>query len=397
MRRRFLILLFLFLQAPLRAQEPDPQYVALTEAVTRLCGQKLTGGNRVEYTKSGEEYLAWLLEDIAEARESIDMEFYWFDKDSSSAVLTDTLLKKVQEGVRVRLLMDNLVVPFAPELHYERLRQGGIDIRYVHDFRRMGILKSFGRIIGLRDHRKLVVIDNRIVYTGGMNICDAAIYDWTDMEVRIEGPVAAVLHATMADEWVASGGEPFDVPLPEANTSYIHVQAFTSKREASAEALFLEAIGSAKEYFYAQTPYLSPPDPILNALKEAAGRGVDVRLMLPFACDHGFMNELTRDYFEELLEAGIGVSLYGEGYDHSKTFVSDGFLTCISTINLDKRSFHINQEVGVFIFDQDVAEEFTKRFLEQEAFCGQPKPGENVRRGIHKPYRAFLRAISPLL
>lgn len=386
---------FLFL-IPLRAQEPDPQYKALTDTVTRLCGQVLTGGNRIEYTKSGEEFLAWLLEDVESARETIDLEYYWFDKDSAATVLTDALLKKVQEGVKVRLLMDNLVMPTAPKFHYNRLREAGLDIRYVHNFRHTGVFKTLWGIVGERDHRKLVVIDSHIAYTGGMNICNE-IFDWADTQARVEGPVAAAIRRTFADDWAISGGEPFEVIEPAQNPSYVHMQAFATDRKHAPDALYIAALDSAKEYFYAQTPYFSPPKGVLDALKAAADRGVDVRLLLPERSDHGFMNELSRDYFEELLAAGISVSLYGGAYDHSKIFVSDSFLTCVSTLNLDKRSFHINREMGILIFDQDVAEDVTASFLAQEAECYSVKEGESVGRGIHKPYRVFLRAISPLL
>ena len=322
--------------------------------------------------------------DIVSAQSSIDLEYYWFSTDSVGRVIRDTLVKKLGEGVRVRVLFDNLITPTAPAAYYDVLRKAGAEVRYVHEFDKMGPFRSIGAIFSMRDHRKIAVIDNRIAYTGGMNLCMHSI-KWGDTQVRVEGPAAAVLLSTLYP----------DTDIPEAEGP-AQVQVITSEKGASMEGFYLDALREAKEYFYIQTPYFCPPEAILAEMKAASARGVDVRLLLPERSDWGFMNELSRDYFEQLLSAGISVFLFTEKYDHSKAFVSDGNLTCVGTMNLDKRSFHINKEVALFVYDASFAQEYTRHFLELQEHSYRVQPGEGVARGIHKPYRAFLHALDPL-
>lgn len=343
-----------------------------------------SGGNRLRVIRDGNEFLTSLVEDILSARESVDLECYWFSTDSAGRVVRDALVKRAREGIRVRLLFDNLVTPAAPVAFYDALRKAGAEVQLVHDFEKIGPFRSVGSIFSMRDHRKIIVIDSRIAYTGGMNLCMESV-QWADTQVRVEGPAAAALLSTFRP----------DTAVPAADGP-VQVRVITSEKEASAEDLYIRALRSAQEYFYLQTPYFCPPEAILAEIKAASARGVDVRLLLPERSDWGFMNALSRDYFEELLAAGVSVCLFTEKYDHTKAFVSDGNFTCIGTINLDKRSFHINKEVALFVFDEPFAREYTRHFLQQQERSYPVQAGESIARGIHKPYRAFLRLLSPL-
>lgn len=353
------------------------------------------GGNRMHTMYRGEEYLAMLLEDMARAKESINIEYYWLDTDKSGRAVCRMLVQKAQEGVTVRLLMENMVVPFAQEKYYQSLKKYGVQLLYVHNLERMGIFKSFGSILGMRDHRKIVVIDERIAYTGGMNFCDQAVYDWHDTQVRVEGPIAGYLLQCMEQSWEIAGGSPFPVQVKQADGP-ARMQVVTSEKGASMNHIYIKALEEAQEYFYIQTPYFCPPENILQAIKDASRRGVDVRILLPEKSDWGFMNELSRDYFDQLLAAGIEVSLFGGAYDHSKSFVCDGKLTYVGSANLDKRSFHLNREVGLLIDDNAIAREYTRHFEELEAVSIHPVFGESAARGIHGPYRKFLHHLDPL-
>lgn len=351
-----------------------------------LWGQEYpcNGGNRYQVFRSGEDYLNALLEDIGHARTSVDMEYYWFSNDSIGRMVSDVLIQKAKAGVRVRLILDNLITPFAPTIFYNRMRDAGADIRFVHELEKMGPFSSVGAIFSMRDHRKIVVIDGRIAYTGGMNICRES-YIWKDTQVRVEGPVASSLLSTFQP----------GVSVPEASGP-VRMQVMTSEKSASLEDYYVRVLDAAQERFYVQTPYFCPPERILQAMKAAAARGVDVRVLLPERCDWGFMNELSRDHFEDLLKAGISVSLNGGVYDHSKIFICDDALTCVGTLNMDKRSFHINREVVVLFHDEAATRDFSRRFLELEAASYRVQAGESIAHGIHKPYRAFLRALDPL-
>ena len=343
-----------------------------------------TGGNELKVIRSGQEFITSLVEDISSARESIDLEYYWFSTDSAGLVVRDALVAKAREGIRVRVLFDNLITPSASVAFYDVLRKAGAEVRYVHEFDKMGPFSAIGSIFSMRDHRKIAVIDRWIGYTGGMNLCMHSI-KWADTQVRVEGPAAAALLETLHP-----GTE---IPVKEGA---VQVQVITSEKGASAEELYLRALRDAREYFYIQTPYFCPPEAIVAEMKAASARGVDVRLLLPERSDWGFMNELSRDYFEEMLSAGIQIFLFEEKYDHTKAFVSDGNFTCIGSINLDKRSFFINKEVALLIYDVPFAREYTRHFLQQEELSYRVQPGESVAKGIHKPYRAFLHALDPL-
>ena len=361
-----------------------------------LWGQEgFVGGNCMRTIYSGEEYLEMLLADMAQAKESINIEYYWLDTDKSGRAVCRMLVQKAREGVTVRLLMENMVVPFAREKYYQSLKKYGVQLCYVHNLERMGIFKSFGSVLGMRDHRKIVVIDEYIAYTGGMNFCDQAVYDWHDTQVRVEGPIAGYLLQCMEQSWEIAGGSPFPVQVKQADGP-ARMRVVTSEKGASMDHIYLKALEEAQDYFYIQTPYFCPPENILQALKDASRRGVDVRILLPERSDWGFMNELSRDYFDQLLAAGIEVALFGGAYDHSKSFVCDGKLTYVGTLNMDKRSFCLNREVGLLVDDLDVAREYTTHFEKLEAVSSHPVLGESVARGIHGPYRKFLHHLDPL-
>ena len=397
MKRLLILCVLLLWPLGLRAQEVGERYAELSALTEEISGFGAVGGNRLRSTGDGGEYLEWLLEDIRSARESVNIEYYWFDDDDVGKILRQELLCKAAEGVKVRVLMDNLVTPSALESFYEKMRRGGVEVLYVHNLEKMGFFQAMGNFLGMRDHRKIVVIDNRIAYTGGVNFCHTTIYDWKDTQIRLEGPVVTSFLGIFQQEWQRAGGEALVLEnFPADDDSPLLMQAFSSKPSASFERVYVQALESAQSYFYIQTPYFCPPEGILQAILDAARRGVDVRLIIPTKCDWGFMNELTQDHFDLLLEAGVSVLLYDEVYDHTKSFVSDGYLTCIGTVNLDKRSFNINLEDGVLIYDASVAETYAARFRELEAVSQRVQPGEHNARGLRKVWRRFLHALSPL-
>ena len=170
-KRNLILFLVIFLCTALRAQVAEP-----------------VGGNTLWLTKSGEQYLNRLLEDLDGAQSTIEMEYYWFDADKAGNLVRDVIIRKAQEGVRVRILVDNLITPGSPEFFFERMRKAGADVRYVHDFEKLCPAQSVAAFFGFRDHRKIVIIDGRIAYTGGINFNNQTIYVWHDMQVRIEGP-----------------------------------------------------------------------------------------------------------------------------------------------------------------------------------------------------------------
>ena len=176
------------------------------------------------------------------------------------------------------------------------------------------------------------------------------------------------------------------------------VQALsTVSRDTTLTHLYVEKLNAAKHYFYLQTPYFGPPPQVLQALKDAAARGVDVRLLFPAKCDWGFMNSLTQDYIPELIAAGMRVFVYNGVYDHSKLFVTDDRLASCGTVNLDGRSFHTNWEDTLLFHDKESALRVKQAYLDLEAQCQEMDASYPQAKGLSKAWRKFLRKIYRIL
>ena len=382
MQTRNLILLpLIFLCITLRAQVGAP-----------------VGGNDFWMTKNGEEYLNRLLEDLDQAQSTIEMEYYWFDADKAGNLVRDAIVRKAREGVQVRILVDNLVTPGSPEFFFERMRKAGADVQYVHDFDKLCLGQSVASFFGFRDHRKLVIVDGSIAYTGGINFNNQTIYVWKDTQVRIEGPAAAQVRAIFEQAWGHFTGGTAAPAIQAKKAGNAVVQAWsTVSRDTTLTHLYVEKLNEAKDYFYLQSPYFGPPQPVLKALKDAAARGVDVRLLFPTECDWGFMNSLTQDYIPELAAAGIRVFLYDGVYDHSKLFVTDDRLASCGTVNMDGRSFHTNWEDTLLFYDKESVLLVKESYLRVEAECAEMDATYPQAKGLSKAWRKFLRKIYRIL
>lgn len=393
--KKSVLILLLWLGGLSATAQPAAHYAAWADTLTRMTGFAPTGGNGVTYTSDGEVFLAEMLEDIRGAKESVFLEFYWFDSDKVGRQVREALIEKAREGVRVCVTLDNLVTPFAPERFYEKIRRAGGEVRYARDFRKMSLGRSVGSVFSQRDHRKILVVDHCIAWTGGMNICNPAIYEWNDLEMRLTGPVAAAMGTLFARRWAQLGGELLSVPESEGEGPVV-MQVIPGDADDTIADIYTQAVRQARKYIYIQTPYFVPPPSLTEAMGEAARRGVDVRMMLEKS-DHGFMDELAKDYYAPLLADGVRVSVRQGLFDHSKTFVADDALVGCGTQNLDNRSFFINLENNVFLYDEALAREMAGRFLEIESSARIMKASDVSAKGLRRLYRRFLRSFSPLL
>lgn len=353
-------------------------------------------GNRLWSTKDGLQFLSRIMEDMEGAQTAIDIEYYWFAEDEAGTRVRDLLIRKAREGVQVRLIMDNLITPFAKESFYEPMRKAGVDLRFVHALEKMGPFQAVGSIFGERDHRKIVVIDGHIAYTGGMNFYQRALIEWADTQIRVEGPVALQLRALFQDSWERMGGGELE-SFPEQPAGDVTAQVVGTSRREQLDALYVQALKGAKEYFYLQTPYFAPPPTIMEALKEAAARGVDVRMMVPAKSDWEFMNMLTREYGIDLFRAGVKVYVYNACYDHTKIFICDDILSSCGTVNMDYRSLRINWEDAVLFHGRESALHFKERFLEEMAQAKPIGPEDQPIKGIKKAWLGFVQWLQPIL
>ena len=376
-----LLLLFLCWLLPAQAEQWNP-----------------AGGNSLWITKSGKEYLDRLLLDIDGAQSTIEMEYYWFDADKVGNLVRDAIIRKAREGVQIRILVDNLTTPGSPEFFFERMRKAGADVKYVHDLEKMCPGQAVASYFGFRDHRKIVVVDGRIAYTGGINFNNQTIYVWKDTQVRIEGPAAAQLRALFQQSWSKLTGEAAAPEIQVEPVGSAVVQAIGKEsRDSTLTRLYVQKLKEAKEYFYLQTPYFGPPPQVLQALKDAAARGVDVRLLFPEKSDWGFMNSLTHDFIPELIASGIRVFQYSGTYDHSKIFVTDDCLASCGTVNMDGRSFYTNWEDTLLFYDRESVLQIKETFLDVQAECSEMDASYPKAKGINKAWRKFLRKIYHIL
>ena len=396
-KRNLLISLLVFLCVGLHAQELEHPRLSFARLMEEEGGFSPVAGNSLWSTQNGEEFLSRAIADIDAAQHSIEMEYYWFDTDKAGTLLQEALIRKAREGVRIQVVIDNLITPMAPEAFYEKIRKAGADIRYVHDFAKLCPGQSVASIFGFRDHRKILVIDGLIAYTGGMNFANEAAYMWMDTQIRVEGPVVEQFRLLFQQGWQLAGGAPV-APMQQAVAGSVIAQAIgTRSKQSLIEKMYLEVLAGAQEYIYIQTPYFAPPQSIVEALKACAARGVDVCILVPEECDWGFMNAVTRSYFEILPPAGIRMYYHGGIYDHSKIFISDDNLSCCGTVNMDYRSFRTNWENALIFYDRESALHFKRQFLSEVEESVPVTPETKAAKGLKKTVRNVLRKWSPIL
>ena len=342
-------------------EDIDPSYRTFSKLIAGNFQGSVTGNNSVEIITDGHRKYELLLQDLENARESINMEYFHFGADKGSREVRDMLIKKAREGVKVKFINEN--VANMPILHryYTSMKKGGVEVIRFTNVR--NLTRDFLTKLNYGNHRKIVVIDGKIGYTGGMNINDHYFRQWRDTHLRIEGDAVASLQLIFLNSWVISGGkreEPYSFYFPEAapqaDDKLIQIIADEPGLNFHPiETGYEWALMHAKDYFYIQTPYFVPSKPVLSALKAAARSGVDVRVMIPAKADSFFMGPANKSYFKECLSSGVRFFLRDGEFMHCKTFVTDDYLSCIGTANLDNRSFSLNYEDNAYLYDRNLA------------------------------------------
>lgn len=328
-------------------------------------GNVVTGGNNVEIITTGARKRELLLEDLRRARHSIHIQYFRFAGDKAGREVSAILLQKIAEGVQVRLIFPNMSNRDTRPSFYRELERGGMEI-----YRYMTFWQSPRRFllhINSQCHRKIVVIDGKVAYTGGMNLNDNYFYRWRDTHMRITGPAVARLQASFLDTWLVCGrhlpeplGAYFTCPVPvePAPLENVLVQSVPDAPEYRWAAMLLayeKILREARDYVWLQTPYFVPPKSFLRALEEAAERGVDVRLMLPEKVDTRFFSSINRTFYMECLCAGVRILHHQGVFIHAKTLVADDAVSIIGATNLDERSFRINNEMSTLLYGREPA------------------------------------------
>ena len=345
-----------------------------------------------------------MMDDIRAAKESVNIEYFIIKKDFVGLSMINLLTEKAKEGVEVRLLLDAMGSRTINERVLKDYLKAGGKVGFF--FRPKFTI--FGLKLNYRNHRKIVVIDKKIGYTGGYNVAREYIGKkkkfgyWRDTHVRITGDAVTDLNGRFILDWRFTTKEQMDlVPYTfgeEEDRRGVGVQIVSCGPESPAEEVkraMMRMITFAEKRVYLQTPYFVPDPSIVESLKMAVQSGVDVRIMIPHMPDHIFVYWATYSYVGELLRSGARAFIYDDGFLHAKTLVVDGEVGTIGSTNFDNRSFRLNFETNAVIFDRDFAQQMERAFIHDMTHHGHELTyADYQKRGF---FIKFKEAISRLL
>jgi len=362
--------------------------------------------NNITVLSDGESTFNAVFEEIKNAKDHIHIEFFIFDDDKISNRLRELLIQKAREGVRVRMIFDYWGSFDLSKKYLRSLREGGVFVRPFLPFR-WRISRSSK--INFRNHRKLIIVDGSIGFTGGLNIADRYVFGnslgkWRDTFVRMEGSVVHGLQLLFMVDWffvdrkLIEGPEYFPEPKKYGQNM---VQLVNSGPDSDWEAIMqgiASAISSATKYIYIHSPYFMPTEVISTCMQMAALSGVDVRLMIPVRSDSRLSDASTNSYLGQAMEAGVRVYRYTNGFLHSKAIVIDDFISIVGSCNLDERSFVQNFEANAFIYDTTTAMKLKELFLQDIENCEEVSlEAWSNRKRRQKLKESFARLFSPLM
>lgn len=329
-------------------------------------GFEPTHGNRVQILVNGNRAFPEMCASIRAAREQIHLVFYIWKNDTTGRRLRDLLAERAREGVKIRLLLDGWGTILLGGGHLDPLRRAGVQVATF-----LPVRPWVASALNFRNHRKLVIVDAKEAFTGGMNVGREYETDYHDLMVRIRGPAVAQLQDVFLDDWFYATGELLDAPPPPRHIGDVATAVLASGPDQwdnhVHDTLFL-AIGQAQERVWVMTPYFVPGPAILAALRGAAQRGVDVRLLVPRRSDVLLAQVAGRALFPLLIEAGVRVYLY-EHLLHGKAVLIDRDLCMIGSANTDNRSFRLNFELSGLFRSEPLARELERVFLADLARC----------------------------
>ena len=330
-------------------------------------------GTASQYFSLGEEMFEAMLDDLRSAKKFIFLEFYIIDPGVMWNRVLDILVDKVQQGVEVKLLYDDIgCMATLPGDYTKRLRKMGID---AHKFNK--VIPRMTVAYNNRDHRKILVVDGQVGYTGGINLADEYINHivrfghWKDGGVRLEGRAVKALTRLFLMNWYINRGEitdfdryHFDSQRVEGKGLYIPYGSGPKPiyKEQVGKAVYQNIINQAIDYVYITTPYLIIDYDLTEDIKNAAMRGVDVRIVTPFIPDKKLIQIVTRGAYPDLLEAGVKIYEYTPGFIHSKNVISDDELAVVGTINFDYRSLVHHYENAVLMYQTETIADIKQDF-----------------------------------
>lgn len=363
-------ILFLLISLYSKAQSSD----SLTISQMRELGVVFSKNNKVELLMSGKEKFARLFEDIRQAKQSVHLEYFNFRNDSIASLLFDILREKRKEGVEVRAVFDGFGndsnnQPLKKK-HLEKLHADSIEI-YEFDPIRFPWINH----IWPRDHRKIVVIDGRIAYTGGMNVADYYVVgseqvgEWRDMHCRIEGSAVNELQKIFVRFWKKLSKENLTDPKYFQGTKVGNKMVGIVNREPHTSneitrRFFVNVLDNAKDSVKIINPYFMPTNKVMKALKRCAERGVKMDILISAKYDEPLTPDIVMYNMKKLIKRGVNVWRYRPGFHHSKIMMVDGKFCTVGSTNLDARGLRYDYEVNALIMDEETTKKLDQKFIE---------------------------------
>ena len=364
--------------------------------------------NTAEVYVSGYDFFPALFATISKAKHHIHIVSYIIDDDPLGRLLRDTLIDKARKGIEIRFLFDDVGSWKTKNKFFEQMREEGIE---VHPFMPVRFPAFTGKV-NYRNHRKIIVIDGKVGFIGGMNFAQRYIkgnknVKWRDTHIKINGPAVYGLQRAFLIDWFYADRTLItdrkyypEIKITQPNNCLI--QIVTSSPTSVWEELeqgYIKILLSAKQYVYMETPYFLPTEPIFFAMRTAALSGVDVRLMVSLKTDSKLIQMASSSYLAQAVKAGVKVQCYKNGFNHSKLLVADDNVSSVGSANIDFRSFENNFEANAFFYDEEMAQRIKNIFLTDETECVLLEDIKEINQKsfLYRLWESVIRLLSPLL
>ncbi|MDO8654472.1 MAG: cardiolipin synthase [Undibacterium sp.] len=351
---------------------------ALEEAAT---GTPLIAGNKITLLYDGPQTMTAMMEAINSAKDHINLETYIFDQDEVGIRFAELLMARQRAGVQVNIIYDSVGTIGTPQAFFDKMRDAGIRLLAFNPVNPLKLIGSWEP--NNRDHRKILVVDGVVAFTGGVNIsstyANSSLFrsasrrntkvGWRDTHIKIEGPAVAALQWTFLDTWTSEkspdlSDSNFFPPLKEAGDKLVRVLASEPDGDQDIYKAYVLAIQEAKNTIHITCAYFVPDIQILQALNAAARRGVDVKIILPGVSDSSLVFHATQSFYDEMLTNGIKIYQLQIAVLHAKTAVIDKVWATVGSTNIDTRSFLHNNEINVVVFGEEFGVAMENAFTE---------------------------------
>lgn len=389
-------------------------------------GGPIVLGNQVTLLENGPATYREMFKLMGAAKQSINLETFIFTDDAIGQSFANMLIYKQRQGVQVQVIYDSLGSLSTPQTFFDQMRENGVRVLTFDPVNPLARRFRFG-LITHRDHRKLLIVDGKVVITGGINV--SGVYEsrestpmfssswgslspmystepalaWRDTDIEVTGPVVAEYQKLFVQTWYQQHGRPLDMVvmfphLDRTGDKIVHVIGSTAHGLSVIYITLISAINNAQESVYITDPYFAPDHQMLGALKAAAHRGVDVRLLLPTQTDEPLIASAARSHYDSLMDAGIKINQWDGTMLHAKTAVIDSVWSTVGSSNLDWWSIARNNEINTIILNKAFAAEMTRAFEADLENSQAINPANwDDRPFTEKAHEWMARLVQPLL